>query len=118
MGVQQRVPLMRQAKLLRIPIFDSDIEQQLVGHTCSRRSSSSSSNNDSASTNSPCDCDLDDNDEQYKYMSIGSTVGDGRSDSSLSSNGSSAPQTLALKNIAMCLYIVTARAQWMLMPCP
>ena len=78
----QRMQPMRQAKLLRIPIVDSDIEYQLVFPQGSS-SSSSSSSNDNGSSSSP---ENDDSDDEDVYMSGGSTVSAGVSDSSPSSH--------------------------------
>ena len=73
----QRVQPMRQAKLLCVPIVDSDIEHQLVFPKGSGRSSSSNSSSssnissDSGSSSSPKDDDCEDDDV---YVSGDSTV--------------------------------------------
>ena len=75
----QRVQPTRQAKLLHIPIFDSDIEQQLVfpkgssssSSSSSSSGSSSSSNSDGGRSSSPENNASKDDDV---YMSSGSTV--------------------------------------------
>ena len=82
----QRVQPMRQAKLLRVPIVDSDIEQQLV---FPKGSSSSSSNSDGGSSSSP---ENDDSEDDDVYVSGGSTVSAASCDSSSSSHDSPEPQ--------------------------
>ena len=86
----QRVQPMRQAKLLRVPVVDSDIEHQLVfpkGNSSS--SSSSSSNSDSGSSSSPED---DDSEDDNVYVSGCSTVSAAGADFSSSSHDSPKPQ--------------------------
>ena len=88
----QRVEPMRQEKLLRVPIVDGDIEQQLVfpkGSTSSMSSGSSSSSNEGGSSSSPKNDDFEDDDV---YVSGGSTVSAARSGSSSSSHDSLEPQ--------------------------
>ena len=89
----QRMQPMRQAKLLRIPIVDSDIEHQLVFPQGSSSSNSNSSSNintsDSGSSSKP---ENDDSDDEDMYMSGGSTVSAGGLDSSSSSHDSPEPQ--------------------------
>ena len=60
---EQRVQPKQKAKLMRIPIVDSDIEHQLVAHGSSSSSSSSNSSSSSSSIDNsserPCSADLD-----------------------------------------------------------
>ena len=87
----QRVQPMRQAKLLRVPIVDSDIEHQVVfpkGNSSSS-SSSNSSNSGGGSVSSPEDDDSEDDDV---YVSGGSTISAAGSDCSSSSHDSPEPQ--------------------------
>ena len=90
----QRVQPMRPAKLLRVPIVDSDIEHQLVfpkgsSSSSSSMSSSSSRSSDSGSSSSPEDDDSEDDD---LYVSGGPIVSAARSDSSSSSRDGPEPQ--------------------------
>ena len=96
---QQRVQPMRRTKLARVPIVDSDIEQQLVcphgsrgNSSNSSSSSSSSSSNDSGSSSSPEDNDSDDD---AVHLSGASTVS--ASDYSSSSSDNPEPQPQAKK---------------------
>ena len=98
----QRVQPMRQAKLLRIPIVDSDIEHQLVfpkgsssSSSRSRRnnnSSRSSSNRSSSSGGSSSSPKNDNLEEDDVYISGGSTVSAAGLVSSSSSHDSPEPQ--------------------------
>ena len=98
----QRVQPMRQAKLLRINIVDSDIEHQLLCRATSSSSSSSSNNSsnnssfssssDSGKSSSPARGGSDDDDDEY--MSSESTISTGSSDSS--SHGSPEPHFPAI----------------------
>ena len=85
----QCVQPMWQAKLLRVPIVDSDIEHQLVFPKGSSSSSSNNNNSDSGSSSSPEDDDSQDDDV---YVSGGSTVSAVGLDSSSSSHDSPEPQ--------------------------
>ena len=91
MSDHQRVQPMRQAKLLRVPNVDSDIEHQLVfpKGSSSSSSSSSSSNSDRGSSRSPENDDFKDDDV---YVSGGSIVSAAGSDSSSLSHDICAPQ--------------------------
>ena len=92
----QRVQPMRQAKLLRVPIVDGDIEHQLVfpkgsnssTSSTSSNSSSSSSSDSGSSSSSEDDCSEDDD----VYVSGGSTISAAGSDSSSSSHVSLEPR--------------------------
>ena len=81
----RRVQPMRQAKLLRVPIVHSDIEQQLVF----LKGSTSSISSDGGSSSSVENDDCEDDD---MYMSGGSTASAAWSDSSSSSHDSPEPQ--------------------------
>ena len=91
----QRVQPMRRTNLARVPIVDSDIEQQLVcprgngSSGSSSSSSSSSSNSDSRCSSSPEDNDEDDEDV---HLSGGSTISASDSSSSSSDNPEPQPQ--------------------------
>ena len=93
---QHCVQPMRQAKLLRIPIVDSDMEHQLVfplGNSSSNDNnnslSNSSSSNSSSSSDSPANDDLGNEDV---YISGGSTVSAAGSTSSSSDGPEPQPQ--------------------------
>ena len=93
---QQRVQPMRRTKLARVPIVDSDIEQQLVcprgsgsSSSNSSSSSSSSSSSDSGSSSSPQDNDSDDD---AVHLSGASTVSASGSSSASSDNPEAQPQ--------------------------
>ena len=106
MSDHQRVQPIRQAKLLRVPIVDSDIEHQLVFPKGSSSSSSSTSNScstsrsDSGSSSSPEDNDSEDDDV---YVFGGSTVSAAGSDRSSSShdNPESQPQPKKYRRTAV-----------------
>ena len=95
----KHVQPMRQAKLLRAPIVDSDIQHQLVfpngsSSTSSSSSSASSSSNSSSSSDngSSSNPEDDDSEDDDVYVSGGSTVSAAWSDSSSSSHDSPEPQ--------------------------
>ena len=102
---QQRVQPMRRTKLARVPIVDSDIEQQ---HVCPRgsgssssnssRCSSSSSSSDSASSSSPEDNDSDDD---AVHLSRASTVSASDSSSSSSDNPEPQPQPKKYRRVVV-----------------
>ena len=94
---QQRVQPMTRTKLARVPIVDSDTEQQLVcprgsGGSSSNSSRSSNSNSSSSSSDSGWSSSPEDNvsDDDAVHLSGGSTVS--ASDSSSSSNDNPEPQ--------------------------
>ena len=82
-----RVQLMRQAKLLHVPIVDSDIKQQLVFPKGNSSSSCCCSDGGSSSS-----LEIDDSEEDDVYVSCGSTVSATGSDFSSSSHESLEPQ--------------------------
>ena len=108
---QQRVQPMRRTKLARVPIVDSDIEQQLVcprgsGSSSSNSSnssnsssrSSSSSSSDSGSSSSPEDNDSDDD---AVHLSGASTVSASDSSSSSSDNPEPQPQPKKYRHVVV-----------------
>ena len=105
----QRVQPMRQAKLLRVPIVDSDIEQQLVfPEGGSSSSSSNSSSSDGGSSSRP---ENDDSEDDDVYVSGGSTVSAAGSDSSSSSHDSPEPQPQSKKYRRT---VVHSQGEWVL----
>ena len=102
---QQRVQPMRRTKLARVPIVDSDIEQQLVcprgsgsSSSNSSNSSSSSSSSDSGSSSSPEDNDSDDD---AVHLSGASTVSASDSSSSSSDNPEPQPQPKKYRRVVV-----------------
>ena len=107
---QQRVHPMRRTKLARVPIVDSDIEEQLVcpcGSGNSSNNSSSSSSSDSGRSSSPEDNDSDDDAVPPQYVP---QIVSHHSVTTLNRN-------LNPRSIAVWLYIVLGEGWWMWMPC-
>ena len=102
----QRVQPMRQAKLLRVPIVDSDIERQLVfpkGSSSSSSSSGSSSSSSSSTSNggSSSSPENDDSEDDVVHASGGSTVSGVGSHSSSSPHDSPEPQPKKYRRTAV-----------------
>ena len=82
---EQRVQPARKAKLMCIPIVDSDIEHQLVAYGSSSSSSSSSSNSSDSSSEGPSGADSDNGGQDVSGGSTASAT-DSHSSSSSGSN--------------------------------
>ena len=103
---QQRVQPMRRTKLARVPIVDSDIEQQLVcprgsGNSSSNSSSSSRSSSSSSDSGSSSSAEDNDSDADAVHLSGASTVSASDSSSSSSDNPEPQPQPKKYRRVVV-----------------
>ena len=110
LATEQRVQRARNAKVMCIPIVDSDIEHQLVAHgstssSCNKTSSSNSSSSGSSGSSSEGPSGTD-SDNGGQDVSGGSTVSATDCDSSLSSSGKSESPLRSKKYRCVAIHVV------------